>query len=34
MLDIRIHQIVHMEYFDDTLPILQIFAKTIWIQNT
>ena len=29
MLDILVHHIVNMEYFDDTLPILQNFKKTI-----
>ena len=29
MLDILIHHIVHMAYFDYTLPILQNFEKTI-----
>ena len=33
MLDLLIHQIVHMEYFDDTLPILQNFEKTIFVKG-
>ena len=33
-LDILIHQIVYMEYFADTLLILQNFEKPIWMQKT
>ena len=33
-LNILIHQIVHMEYFDDdTLPILQNFERTIFVKK-
>ena len=34
MLDILIHQIVNLEYFDDTLLILQNIEKTFWEQKT
>ena len=33
MLGLLILQIVHMEYFDDTLPILQNFEKTIFVKR-
>ena len=33
-LDILIHQFVHMEFSDGTLPILLNFWKTIWLQKT
>ena len=33
-LDILIHQFVHVEFFDCTLPILLNFWKTIWSQKT
>ena len=34
ILENLIHHIVHMEYFNDTLSILQNFEKTIWAQGT
>ena len=34
MLDILIHHIVHLTFFDYTLPVLQNFEKTIWVQKT
>ena len=34
MLDILIPHIVHMTYFDYTLPVFQNFEKTIWQQKT
>ena len=33
MPDVLIHHIVHMEYFGDTLPILQNFEETIFINK-
>ena len=33
MLDILIHQLVHIEFSDDTLLILQNFQKTILLMN-
>ena len=34
MLDVLIHHIVHLTYFDYTLPVLQNFEKTMWVQKT
>ena len=33
MLNIPIHEVVQLENFDDTLPILQNFEKTIFVKN-
>ena len=32
-IEILINHIVRMEYFNDSLPILQNFEKTIWVQE-